>query len=323
MNNSQASLKVVVTGGAGFIGSHLCNRLIQDGYKVICVDNLSTGLRQNISHLENGENFTFIKHDVTTPLPNTVDKADQIYHLASPASPNHHSPISYHALPFETMMVNTTGTLHLLEFAEKCSARLLFTSTSEIYGDPEKHPQKESYHGNVNPTGPRSVYDEAKRFGETLSSYFARERNVDIRITRIFNTYGPRMLVQDKRMIINFITQALADKPLTVYGEGTQTRSLCYIADIVEGLVKFMNADNLAGEVVNLGSPEEHTVSEYAEIVKKLIGSKGEITYTEKLPKDDPMRRCPDISKAKKLLNWQPTTPLKKGLKKTIEYFKT
>jgi len=314
--------KVVVTGGAGLIGSHVCERLLDDGHTVICVDNLLTGSKKNIEKFESNEKFTFINFDVINGLPEDIT-CDVIFHLASPASPNHHSAISYHALPMETMLVNTAGTLELLKIAEKQQARFLFASTSEAYGDPEKHPQSEDYNGNVSTTGPRSVYDEAKRFGETLTAYFSRNRGVDTRIARIFNTYGPNMRNDDKRMIIDFINQALRNDPITVFGDGSQTRSLCYVTDTVDGLVKLLFTDNLSGEVVNIGSTEEHTVMEYAQMIKKLINSESEIVTSEALPKDDPMKRRPDISKAKELLDWEPKTPLEEGLKNTIDYFKS
>lgn len=311
----------LVAGGAGFIGSHLCKVLIKDKFFVICVDNLITGQKRNIEDLSSDSNFEFIDHDVTRPL-SLQKKLDFVFHLASPASPNHHSKFSYHALPFETMMVNTNGTLELLKLAEKNDARFLFTSTSEAYGDPLEHPQREEYRGNVSTTGPRSVYDESKRFGETLTAYFWR-KGLDARIARIFNTYGPNMQKEDRRMVVDFINQALGNKPITVFGDGNQTRSLCFISDMVEGLTRLMFSAKTKGEVVNLGSTDEHTVLEYAQIVKDLTGSSSEIVKTEALPKDDPLKRRPDISKAKKLLDWEPKVTLREGLKKTIEYFKS
>ncbi len=313
---------ILIAGGAGFIGSHMSERMLREGNRVICVDNLLTGSESNIAHLKDNPQFTFLNHDVTTPLPRDLS-ADAVFHLASPASPNHHSPISYHALPMETMLVNTQGTLRLLEFAQKHRARFLFASTSEVYGDPLEHPQKESYRGNVSTVGPRSVYDEAKRFGETLTAYFIREKALNGRIARIFNTYGPHMSKKDMRMIVAFITSALDDKPITIFGDGSQTRSLCFVDDLVEGLTRLMFYENTQGEIVNLGMPEEHTVTEYAKIVKELIGSKSDIVESEILPEDDPKKRLPDITKAKKLLDWMPTTPLRVGIQKTIEYLKT
>lgn len=313
---------VIVTGGAGFLGSHLCKRLLGDGYKVTCLDNLKTGAKKNIEPLLSQENFRFIDHDVNFALPDELE-ADAIFHLASPASPNHHSKISYHALPLETMLVNTSGTMKLLEFAQKKNAKFLFASTSEIYGDPLEHPQKETYNGNVSTTGPRSVYDEAKRFGETITAYFARDRGVDARIVRLFNTYGPNMNTEDMRMVSIFITQALKNEPITIYGDGKQTRSLCYVTDTIDGLVKLMFTPGTKGEVVNIGSQDEHTVLEYAELIKNLTHSSSEIVMSEALPQDDPHHRRPDITKAKELLGWEPKVRLEEGLRKIIEYFKT
>ena len=313
--------KVIVTGGAGFIGSHLCEVLLKMDHEVVCVDNLLTGSEENIAHLKENSRFKFINHNVINPLPTDLS-ADFVFHLASPASPNHHSKISYHNLPMETMMVNTNGTLHLLEFAQANHARFLFTSTSEVYGDPLEHPQKESYRGNVSTIGPRAVYDEAKRFGETLVSYFWREKGLDARLVRIFNTYGPRMSKEDMRMISIFINQALQNKPITIFGDGKQTRSLCYVSDTVDGLVRMMFHENTIGEVVNIGSSEEHTVLEYAEMVKKLTDSSSEIEFSEQLPEDDPLRRRADISKAKELIGWEPNVTLEDGLRKMIEYCK-
>jgi UDP-glucuronate decarboxylase len=313
--------KVIVTGGAGFIGSHLCDSLLSLDHDVICIDNFLTGSDDNIVHLKNNPRFTFIHHDVINPLPDTL-KAEFIFHLASPASPNHHSKISYHALPMETMLVNTTGTLNVLKFAQEQNAKFLFTSTSEVYGDPLEHPQKETYRGNVSTIGPRSVYDEAKRFGETLVSYFWREKNLDARIARIFNTYGPRMSSADMRMISIFVSEALANKPITIFGDGKQTRSLCYVSDTVDGLIRLMFRDQTRSEVVNIGSPDEHTVLQYAQIVKKLTDSASEIVFSEKLPEDDPLRRRADITKAKELLEWEPKVSLEEGLGKMIQYSK-
>jgi nucleoside-diphosphate-sugar epimerase len=281
-----------------------------------------TGQESNITPLESNTSFSFINFDVINGLPEGIE-FDALFHLASPASPNHHSAISYHALPMETMLVNTTGTMELLEAAKKQNAKFLFASTSEAYGDPEKHPQTEDYNGNVSTTGPRSVYDEAKRFGETITAYYNRDQKVDVRIARIFNTYGPHMRTDDKRMIIDFITQALKGDAIPVFGNGSQTRSLCYVSDTVDGLIKLMFSDNTNGEVVNIGSIDEHTVMEYAEIIKKLTNSSSEITLSESLPKDDPLKRRPDIQKAKELIGWEPKVSLEEGLQKTIEYFKT
>lgn len=314
-------MKILVAGGAGFIGSHLSARLLKDNHEIICVDNLLTGSKKNIENLLSNKSFTFLQHDVTKLLPQNIS-ADAVFHLASPASPNHHSRLSYHALPMETMLVNTLGTLELLKFAEKNKAKFLFASTSEVYGDPLEHPQREEYRGNTSTTGPRSVYDEAKRFGETLTAYYGRDKKMDVRIARIFNTYGPNMLPEDKRMIVSFIMEGLLNKPIPVFGDGTQTRSLCYVDDMVEGLIRLMFYPDTKGQIINLGSPEEHTVLEYAERVKKLLGSSSEIVLTEKLPTDDPKQRRADITKARELLKWEPTVPLDEGLKKLITYLK-
>ncbi|MBI4973945.1 GDP-mannose 4,6-dehydratase [Candidatus Roizmanbacteria bacterium] len=314
-------MKILIAGGAGFIGSHLSAHLLKDNHEIICVDNFLTGSKKNIENLLDNKLFTFLQHDVTKPLPQNIT-ADAVFHLASPASPNHHSRLSYHALPVETMMVNTLGTLELLKFAEKNRAKFLFASTSEVYGDPLEHPQREEYRGNVSTTGPRSVYDEAKRFGETLTAYYGRDKGVDVHIARIFNTYGPHMLPEDKRMIVSFIIEGLLNKPIPVFGDGTQTRSLCYVDDMVEGLIRLMFYPGTKGQIINLGSSEEHTVLEYAEKVKKLLGSTSEIVLTEKLPTDDPKQRRADITKAKQLLKWEPTVSLDEGLSKLITYLK-
>lgn len=314
-------MKVLVAGGAGFIGSHLCRRLLSENHEVICVDTLITSTKDNVRDLLRNERFTFLGHDVTRPLPDGIT-ADAVFHMASPASPNHHSPISYHALPLETMLANTQGTMELLNFSERNKAKFLFASTSEIYGDPEVHPQREDYRGNCSTNGPRSVYDEAKRFGETITTYFWRSRGVDARIARIFNTYGPNMMRSDMRMIIQFIVNALENKPIPVFGDGTQTRSLCYIDDLVEGLMRLMFYPETKGKIVNLGNPEEHTVLEYAQLVKKITGSSSEIVLSEKLPEDDPKKRKADTGLAEKLLNWSCVTPLEDGIMKTVSYFK-
>lgn len=313
--------KILVTGGAGFIGYHLCKRLLDDGYEVVCVDNFLTGTQENISAFENNSNYLFINHDVINPLPESVS-AEFIFHLASPASPNMHSEISYHALPYKTMMVNTLGTDNLLKFAKKNGARMLFASTSEVYGDPLEHPQKESYRGNVSTTGPRSVYDESKRFGETICAYYHRNQGVDARIARIFNTYGPKMNAKDRRMIIDFVLAAMKNDPIPIFGDGKQTRSLCFVEDTVDGLVKLMFDKNSSGEVVNIGSEDEHTVLEYAQMIKDAVKSSSEIVFSEKLPQDDPMRRRADISKARDLLSWQPKVALRVGIQKMLDYYK-
>ena len=305
-------MKVLVTGGAGFIGSSLCEKLIENGYDVISLDNLSTGNKSNLKYLLNNSKFKFLEYDVTKPINL---KFDLIFHLASPAS-----PVDYQRLPIETSMANSLGTFNMLNLANKNNARFLLASTSEIYGDPLEHPQKEDYWGNVNPIGARSCYDESKRFAETLTTSFCNKYELDVRIARIFNTFGPRMRLNDGRAIPNFITQSLTKKPITVYGDGKQTRSFCYIPDMIEGLMKMMFTDGFSGEVFNLGNPEEITVIETAEIIKKLTKSNSQIIF-KPLPKDDPVRRKPNIDKAKKLLNWEPKVDFISGLKKTIEWF--
>ena len=314
-------MKILIAGGAGFIGSHLSRRMVRENYEVICVDNLLTGSKNNIKDLMTNRLFSFLEQDITEPLPVGI-VADAVFHLASPASPTHHSPLSYHALPMETMMANTVGTHELLKFAKKNKAKFLFASTSEVYGDPEVHPQPEEYRGNVSTTGPRSVYDEAKRFGETLTAYYLRNKKVDTRIARIFNTYGPFMLKSDMRMIISFIVQALEGKPITIFGDGTQTRSLCYIDDMVEGLMHLMFYPNTKGTIVNLGNTDELTVLDFAKLVKKLTGSQSKIVISETLPEDDPKKRRADTTQAEKLLKWSCTTSLEVGLQKTITHFK-
>lgn len=314
-------MKVLVTGGAGFIGSHLCEKLLELGHEVICIDNLITGSSSNTLHLKSNPNFKFLNHDVNEELPEDL-KVDQIYHLASPASPNKLSSKSYLSHPFETMKVNTTGTWNLANLASKLNAKFLFASTSEVYGDPKEHPQKEEYNGNVNSIGPRSVYDEAKRFGETITSALIREKNLDGRIVRIFNTYGERMALDDGRVVIQFVTQALDGKPLTIYGDGTQTRSFIYISDLIDGIIAAMESPNSKGEVFNLGNPNEISVIDLANKVKQMTGSSSPIEFKD-LPEDDPKRRSPDISKAKNKLGWEPKVNLDEGLNKLIEHIKT
>ncbi|MBI2034369.1 MAG: GDP-mannose 4,6-dehydratase [Candidatus Levybacteria bacterium] len=313
-------MNCLVAGGAGFIGAHLCHRLLQDGYRVVCIDNFLTGTLDAVRPFISNKNFSYIVHDVTNPLPSGL-QADAVFHLASPASPNQHSSISYHAFPMETMLANTRGTLNLLQFAKHCHAKFLFASTSEVYGDPLEHPQIETYRGNVSTIGPRSVYDESKRFGETLTSYFWRDLRQDTRIARIFNTYGPGMRKEDLRMVVSFITQALRGDPITVFGDGKQTRSFCYVDDMIEGLMRLMFYTKTKGQVVNLGTTQEHSVSEYATLIKQLTKSKSEIVFNEALPQDDPMKRKPDITKAKQLLSWKPMVGLEAGLQRTIDYF--
>jgi len=313
-------VKIIVTGGAGFLGSHLCDKLLGFRYKVICIDNLLTGSLENIVHLKNNPNFQFINQDATNPLPKDL-KVDQIYHLASPASPNKNSPRSYHAHAFETMEVNTIATWRLCELAIKNNAKLLFASTSEVYGDPLEHPQKETYRGNVSTTGPRSIYDEAKRFGETIVSAYVRSKGLNGRIVRIFNTYGPRMAQDDGRVVIEFVLAALSNKPFPVFGNGKQIRSFCYVDDLIDGTVAAMEKSS-KGEIYNLGNPNEFTILELAEKVKQATTSSSEVAYKQTLPEDDPMQRCPDITKAKEKLGWDPKIDLDEGLKRLIEYLK-
>jgi len=314
-------MKTLVTGGAGFLGSNLCDRLLKDGHKVICVDNLLTGSLDNIKDLKDNPNFKFINHDVTLPLSLPQNSLDAIFHLASPASPNKNSPKSYHALAFETMLVNTTGTWNMCELALQVGAKLLFSSTSESYGDPLEHPQKEEYRGNVSTTGPRSVY-EAKRFGETIVSAFTRSRGLEGKIIRIFNTYGPRMALDDGRVVIEFVQAGLKNHPFPIFGDGTQTRSFCYVDDLIDGILLTMEKGKL-GEIYNLGNPGEFTILELAEVVKKVTNSTSEIELKEPLPTDDPLMRCPDITKAKTQLGWEPHITLEEGLKKLIDYLKS
>ncbi|MBV9357506.1 MAG: SDR family oxidoreductase [Chloroflexi bacterium] len=317
-------MKALVAGGAGFIGSHLCERLLVDGYDVTCLDNFATGSASNLSHLRANSRLTVLDRDlVAAPLEESL-AADYYYHLASPASPNRHSPRSYMALPLETALVNSVGTQHMLDLAHRTGGRLLFASTSEIYGDPLEHPQRESYWGNVSSTGPRSCYDEAKRFGEALCMIYVRSRGVDARLVRIFNTYGPHMDPDDGRMLPNFITQALTDRPLTIYGDGAYTRSLCYVSDLVDGLVAAMlsTRPDAPGRVYNLGNPDEHTIAEYAQLVLELIpSSRSQLEFLPPVP-DDPTRRQPDIERARSELGWQPTVTLADGLTRTIDWFK-
>jgi len=309
----------LVAGGAGFIGSHLIDALLDCGYRVVCIDNLITGNRANLKEAGENNNFTFTEHDIAEPFNNlTIQQYNNlnfIFHLASPASPVH-----YQEHPLETALVNSLGTLHLLRLAEQNKARFLYASTSEVYGEPLEHPQKETYWGNVNPNGIRACYDESKRFGEMLTMIYVKKHSVDGRIARIFNTYGPRMQKDDGRVVSNFITEALAGRPLTVYGDGSHTRSFCYVSDMVTGLTKFMFQEGLKGEVINLGNPEEYRVLELAEKVKLMTKTKAKINFGP-LPADDPSRRRPDISKAKHLLDWEPAVSVNEGLNRTIAYF--
>lgn len=306
-------MRILITGGAGFIGSHLCDRLIADGQEVICLDNFFTGRRENVLHLLDNHNFELLRHDVTEPI---LLEVDQIYNLACPASPIH-----YQFNPVKTVKTNVVGTLNMLGLAKRVHARILQASTSEVYGDPLEHPQTEAYWGNVNPIGLRSCYDEGKRVAETLMMDYHRQNAVDIRIARIFNTYGPRMLENDGRVVSNFIVQALQGRALTVYGDGKQTRAFCYVEDLVDGLVRLMNADGLY-DPVNLGNPGEFTIDELATEVARLCGADTKLKH-EPLPADDPRQRKPDTTRARDLLGWEPKVMLREGLERTIADFRS
>ncbi len=308
----------LVTGGAGFIGSHLCDRLVKDGYRVLCLDNLLTGSKKNIEHLSVNPNFEFIEADVTKPLNINNQQLSFVFHLASPAS-----PIDYQNYPEETLLANSMGTLNVLKLAKESQAKLLYASTSEIYGDPLEHPQKETYFGNVNTFGPRSCYDEGKRYGETAIYIYIRKYNIDARIIRIFNTYGPRMQKDDGRVVSNFIMAALNRLPLKIDGDGTQTRSFCYVDDLVDGIVRAMFSNETKGEIFNLGNPDEFTIKDLAEKIKTLTGSTSKIVFSGDFRENDPMRRQPDITKAKTKLGWKPKIDLGGGLQKTIEYYRS
>lgn len=313
-------MRIVVTGGAGFIGSHLCDRLIAEGHQIVVVDNLITGDLANLSHLMDRGDFEFIEHDVSKSI-SVVGEIGAVLHLASPASPNPTSPFGYPQLPIQTLKVGGLGTHNALGLARANQARFLLASTSEIYGDPQEHPQQESYWGHVDPIGPRSVYDEAKRYAEAMTMAYHRYHELDTRIVRIFNTYGPRMRLDDGRVVPNFITQALEGRPLTVYGQGTQTRSFCYIDDLVEGIYRLLMADY--SEPVNLGNPTEMTIRELAELVIELSASEaGIVTLPERRDESDPDRRRPDISRARKVLDWAPAVDLRSGLERTIADFR-
>jgi UDP-glucuronate decarboxylase len=305
-------MRILVTGGAGFIGSHLIDRLMKQGHDVICLDNFFTGHKRNIRHWLDNPYFELIRHDITEPIRLEVD---QIYHLACPASPVH-----YQYNPVKTIKTNVLGTLNMLGLAKRVNARFLLASTSEVYGDPDVHPQPEEYRGNVNCIGIRSCYDEGKRVAETLAFDYHRQNNVDIRVMRIFNTYGPRMFENDGRVVSNFIVQALQGTPLTVYGDGSQTRSFCYVADLVEGMMRLMNGEHIGP--INIGNPGEYTILQLAETIQKMINPDAQLSY-KPLPQDDPKQRQPDITKAKNLLGWEPTINLEKGLKMTIEDFRS
>lgn len=305
-------MKIVVTGGAGFIGSHLVDRLMESGHEVICIDNLYTGRKSNNAQWSENSNFQFIEHDIVNSIE--IDNIDQIYHLACPASPVH-----YQSDPIKTAKTNFLGTLNMLELAKKSKARILLASTSEVYGDPLIHPQVESYWGNVNCTGIRSCYDEGKRIAETITFDYHRQFNLEVRVARIFNTHGERMLENDGRVVSNFVVQALKGIPLTIYGDGSQTRSFCYVSDLVEGLMRLMNGSYIGP--VNLGNPGEYTILQLAQTIQYMIDPTVELIF-KPLPQDDPQRRQPDISQAKFHLDWEPKVPLKEGLSKTIAYFR-
>src|SRR3989338_6399961 len=312
----------LVAGGGGFIGSHLCKSLLDENFKVICVDNFITGDKANINSLTSNSNFKLLEKDIIKEKDFEAEKIDYIFHLASPASPNAKSKKSYINFPSETLLVNSVGTYNLLELSLKNNSKFLYTSTSEVYGDPAVSPQNEEYFGNVNPNGIRSPYDESKRFGEAITLGYVRKYNLDARIIRIFNTYGPKMQVDDGRVVSNFINQAIKNEKITIYGKGLQTRSFCYISDMISGIMKAMFKDGTKGEVINLGNTDERKISELATMIKEMTNSASEIAY-EDLPEDDPKERKPDISKAKRILDWEPSVLLEDGLKKTIEYFKS
>jgi dTDP-glucose 4,6-dehydratase len=305
-------MRTIVTGGAGFIGSHLCEYLLEKNHKVICIDSLLTGRKQNVKEFLENKNFEFIKYDITEPF-DYKGKIDWIFHLASPAS-----PVDFKRYPIEILKVGSYGTYNMLEMAKKKKARFFQASTSEVYGDPEINPQNEEYWGHVNPIGVRSVYDESKRFAEALTMAYHRKQKIGTRIARIFNTFGPKMRLDDGRVVPNFIDQALHNKPITVYGDGSQTRSFCYISDEVKGLYQLMISDY--HQPINIGNPKELTILEFAKLIKRMCNSKSEITFHQ-LPKDDPKQRRPDITKAKELLAWEPKVSLIEGLEKTIKYF--
>ncbi len=302
----------LVTGGAGFLGSHLCDRLLVEGYRVLCVDNFATGGRSNVAHLDDNPSFELLDHDITKPFT-PEERPAVVFHLASPASPP-----AYYRLPIETLEVGSIGTKNALEVARQTGARFLLTSTSEVYGDPEITPQPETYNGNVSCTGPRSVYDEAKRYAEALVTAYRRLYGMETRTVRIFNTYGPRLQPDDGRAISNFIKQALSGEPLTVYGDGSQTRSFCYVSDLIEGILALARSD--FAEPVNIGNPDERTILDIAHTVQRLTGTDSPIEF-HPLPQDDPMQRCPDINRARTILGWEPSVSLEDGVEKTIRWF--
>jgi len=314
MRNTSTRKRILVTGGAGFLGSHLCERLLSRGDEVICVDNYFTGSRDNIGHLLNHPHFEVIRHDICFPL---YVEVDEIFNLACPASPIH-----YQFDPVQTVKTSVHGAINMLGLAKRLKAKIFQASTSEVYGDPAVHPQREGYWGNVNPIGPRACYDEGKRCAETLFFDYHRQFGVNIRVVRIFNTYGPRMHPQDGRVVSNFIVQALQGKPITIYGDGSQTRSFCYVDDLIEGFIRLMDAPDSVTGPVNIGNPGEFMIRQLAEIVIEMTGSRSEIIQMP-LPQDDPLQRRPDITQARELLEWEPSIPLRQGLERTIDYFKT
>lgn len=306
--------RILVTGGAGFLGSHLCERLVNDGHDVICLDNFFTSQKSNVEHLLGRPNFELVRHDVVHPIWLEVD---EIYNLACPAAPGH-----YQHNPIKTMKTSVIGAINVLGMAKRCQAKVLQASTSEIYGDPEVHPQREDYRGSVNTLGPRACYDEGKRAAETIFMDYHRQHRMNIKIVRIFNTYGPRMHPYDGRVVSNFILQALHNKPITMFGDGEQTRSFCYRDDLVEAMIRMMNTPDEVTGPINIGNPDEFTIRQLAELVIEMTGSKSEFVK-KPMPADDPKRRQPDITKARQVLGWQPTTPLREGLVKTIEWFRS
>lgn len=310
--------KILVTGGAGFIGSHLCKSLLDDGYSVICLDNLITGSKKNIENFLTNPNFSFVEADVVRPITSNLSSITYVLHLASPAS-----PIDYQNYSEETLLTNSQGTLNILNFAKKMKAKILIASTSEIYGDPLEHPQKETYWGNSNSFGPRSCYDESKRFAEAATYVFLNKYNIDARMIRIFNTYGPNMQKNDGRVVSNFINWAIDDLPIKIDGDGSQTRSFCFVSDLVEGIKKAMFSDRTKGEIFNLGNPDEYKIIDLAKKIIELTDSKSEVVLSKTFRPDDPMQRCPDITKSKEILNWKPKINLSEGLAKTIEYYKS
>jgi nucleoside-diphosphate-sugar epimerase len=311
-------MRVLVAGGSGFIGSHLCDSLLAAGHSVTCLDNFLTGAARNVSHLQGRPDFQLIEHDVTLPYqgPGSED-VEAIFHMASPAS-----PVGYRTYSIETLLVNSVGTMALLKLATARGAKFLMASTSEVYGDPQVHPQPESYWGNVNPNGLRACYDESKRFAEAATFEWIRKYDVDARIVRIFNTYGPRNQIDDGRVVPNFLAQALKGEPITVYGDGSQTRSFAYVADLVDGLIRAMFTEGTKNDVFNLGNPGEFTIKEFAEVVLEVTGSSSSLDYRELLFEDDPTRRRPDISHAREVLGWEPRIPLREGLERTVPYYR-